>query len=123
MRNMLKKPTKAGEVMSDEYTGSIYPKDELDIAEASCLKFKDKEEQELAKMEAHLIASALEHIDCDGPSEQEIAQKEMELMASAMEHIKAMETLPTEEECAQWADNLVDSFFKNRGQTECSGNC
>ena len=59
MRNMLKKPTKAGEVMSDEYTGSIYPKDELDIAEASCLKFKDKEEQELAKMEAHLIASLL----------------------------------------------------------------
>ena len=86
-------------------------------------KFKDNEEQKFAKMEAHLIASALEHIDCDGPSEQEIAQKEMELMASAMEHIKAMETLPTEEECAQWADNLVESFFKNRGQTECSGNC
>jgi len=109
--------------MSDEYTGSIYPKDELDIAEASYRKFKDNEEQKFAKMEAHLIASALEHIDCDGPSEQEIAQKEMELTASAVEHFKAMEALPTEEECDQWADNLVESFFKNRGQTECSGNC
>ena len=109
--------------MSDEYTGSIYPKDELDIAEASYRKFKDNEEQKFAKMEAHLIASALEHIDCDGPSEQEIAQKEMELTASAVEHFKAMEALPTEEECDQWADNLVESFLKNRGQTECSGNC
>ena len=33
--------------MSDEYTGSIYPKDELDIAEASYRKFKDNEEQEI----------------------------------------------------------------------------